>query len=445
MSESQNLKKYLNVEYNQAAEDSLNPSLILFPHNHPNIDTLNNIDNTKFAICESNEALVNKRKIILGETPRIIYNGESKKTNNLSEYVIGVFSKKKRKISFYDIDNIFTINQKVRRIENHYQQVQAREAMIQETSQNKPDYFTKKINLISDFGTMKAKKAAENMRSQLIEEKNISSLDAMNEILDERVAQEEAIEKEKISKNLQVLELLPIFNPQVSELNKLDEIFNFEEQFEQELAAINHKPVLKMCKVSSVLNENKHLFSEFVFNYLQSIVHPILVDQKNATKKIKKALLLDYMIKFYYFNKKVINKSPEEFVLEEIKSYYGTNPELIGRFLFDRYTQSGFHLTDDNRVKYVKTLQTINKNIIHICVYALHLYQYKMDYTLLRQSLNIQEKDMAKYFFEIGCVFKDPRTKAEKEEDEEEMQASARKNKHKKTYVKLESLKLNKN
>ena len=57
-------------------------------------------------------------KSILGINSRIIYESRNKSTLNRNQYVLGVINKKRnRKIDLYDIDAIFNINQKIRKIE----------------------------------------------------------------------------------------------------------------------------------------------------------------------------------------------------------------------------------------------------------------------------------------------------------------------------------------
>lgn len=51
------------------------------------------------------------------------------------------------------------------------------------TQSNQANYLNKKSLLVNDFGTSKSKKVIESMMSNIVKEENISSANAMNEII----------------------------------------------------------------------------------------------------------------------------------------------------------------------------------------------------------------------------------------------------------------------
>src|SRR6185437_6870500 len=113
-------KKYIQIDpYTPQTDlnnqETANPSLVVFPYNYPKLDLLNDENESKWLICENKSKKFKDDKLLLGETKTILYNAKSKLDRNLSTYVIGIYSKKKRKMKFVDVDSIFSVNQKVRR------------------------------------------------------------------------------------------------------------------------------------------------------------------------------------------------------------------------------------------------------------------------------------------------------------------------------------------
>ncbi len=79
-----------------------------------------------------------------------------------------------------------------------------------------------KLQLISDFGTQKAKKAASNMKSHIVDEENISSVNAMKKILEENAKTQESLvvnnaEEQIKNKILNMREILPEFDLEATE------------------------------------------------------------------------------------------------------------------------------------------------------------------------------------------------------------------------------------
>ena len=62
------------------------------------------------------------------------------------------------------------------------------------------NYLNKKSLLVNDFGTSKSKKVVESMMSNIVKEENISSANAMNEIIQRK---SKTIEEKSKSSNLQ--------------------------------------------------------------------------------------------------------------------------------------------------------------------------------------------------------------------------------------------------
>jgi hypothetical protein len=128
--------------------------------------------------------------------------------------VLGIYSKKNNELTIVDIESIFSMNQKVKRIESENTSNIKLDAV---PMQDKNNYIANKLQLCKDFGTTKAKKAMSNMESNMISDENISSItaiqniitqNAINQGLDLKVKPEEQLEA-KIEK---MRDMLPPFN-----------------------------------------------------------------------------------------------------------------------------------------------------------------------------------------------------------------------------------------
>ena len=121
--------------------------------------------------------------------------------------------------------------------------------------------------------------------------------------------------------------------------------------------------------------------------------------------KIKCTLFLDYMIKFYLLPK-IIKAPPEVIAIQHDIDIY-----FVNKFL-TMFAESSFHLGD--RDKNVKTSILVLKNIYYILILSIMLNEYSFDYTLLANSLKIEEKDIFHYYKEIGCKLSDLPKKGKK-------------------------------
>ena len=235
-------KKFLSVEHLSLGEDNntLNPSLVVFPNNHPNLDLLNS--ETAWAFCNNRDKKRKEDKLLMGESKRIIFEAKTRMQKNLSDYVIGVYSKKKRQLKFVDIDSIFSMNYKIRKIEDHVSRIEEmkRQAVLNSPIENesKPNYIDNKLQLIKDFGTTKAKKAASGIKAHMVNENNISSVDAVKKFLEDNA----------VKQNMSVQ-----MNQEQQQINKLATWrtilpeFNLESQEKQEVFA------LESCKIINIV------------------------------------------------------------------------------------------------------------------------------------------------------------------------------------------------
>lgn len=206
--------------------------------NHPNITNLNDENRSKWVLCQNRDKKRKNDFIFVGESEKIIYDSKARMDHNLSDYTIGIYSKKKREMTFVDIESIFSMNQKVRRIEDYNIKMedQQKKKLLEEINsgtEKKEDgrnYLENKLQLIKDFGTQKAKKVASNMKSHIVDEENISSINAAKRILeDNAIKQKHEVqmteEEQHLKKISNWMKILPEFN---LETDKVEEIFNLD-------------------------------------------------------------------------------------------------------------------------------------------------------------------------------------------------------------------------
>jgi hypothetical protein len=136
---------------------------------------------------------------------------------------LGIYSKKSKELKFIDLDSIFSINQKIKRVE----EIVAKKAET-ETIVDANKSLNNKLQLVRDFGTNKAKSKLANIKTNIINEENISSINAMKKILEENAKIQEAYIRNNAEDQLEgkienMREILPPFDLETTEV---DSIFN---------------------------------------------------------------------------------------------------------------------------------------------------------------------------------------------------------------------------
>jgi hypothetical protein len=401
----------IQVNYHEKeSSDILNPCLGVFPFNYPNIKIINDPVETVWKLGQNRDRKLINDKSILGINSRIIYESRNKPIMNRNQYILGVINKKRqREIELYDIDTIFNINQKIRKIEKN-------QNIDEEEDNNGAD----KNEMMAQLGTAKAKRQAISIKENSVKESNISSINVFKEVLKKKAQEEDLIknDEEQIQNHLSLFkEILPKFDLTAKNVGN---IFEFNSIIENEkIKEIDHKDVLKMLKKNGEgLENNKNLFCEFVYEFLKSLV-PKINEGKNLSNKIKYSIYMNELVKFFLLPK-LIKENPEK-----LAQKFTLGEEYV-KIMLKNYTKIS---TDGSgRATYSKSQNLILRNIYHIICLALLLNWFEFDYTSLANSLRINVKKMMAYFREIGCTFKN----------------NSDKNKGKNTVVKLTApLKLN--
>lgn len=206
-------------------DDQIKPCIIVFPYNFPTSSIITNPNETKWMIGENQLKKTAVDKSIVCETNKIIYKSRSRNHLNKSTYVLGLIGKKrKNEISLYEIAGLFPMNQEAKKIK--------RQEMLKETTgkvyQEDKTEGADKLELMMNFGTSKGKKVAENIKSNLLAQKNIS-IEESKEILENLREQAEEMQKNQIDDvtkhNNYMMEILPKFDLQETDVKK---IFDFE-------------------------------------------------------------------------------------------------------------------------------------------------------------------------------------------------------------------------
>jgi hypothetical protein len=134
----------------------------------------------------------------------------------------------------------------------------------------------------------------------------------------------------------------------------------------------------------------------------------VLADEMSKGKKVDLKLrylvYLDYMIKFYGFNK-IEFKSPED-----IARTLGIDLFFVN-ILLSNFCET--FLSMENTIQYKKTSVCKHRLICYIIILALSLKKYKFDIKLLAKSLKLEIKAIYEYLKEVGCVFSDMKTEVD--------------------------------
>lgn len=409
----------IEVNYHEKeSSDILNPCLGVFPLNYPNIIMINDPVETDWKLGQNRDRKLINDKSILGINSRVVFESRNKPTMNRNQYILGVINKKrKREIDLYNIDAIFNINQKIRKIEQNKFVSSLQKQNVDEEEDN---IGADKNEMMAQLGTAKAKRQAISIKENIVKESNISSINIIKEVLKKKAEEEDSKKnnEEQIQNQLSLFQdILPKFDLTTKNVGN---IFEFNSVIENEkIKEIDHKDVLKMLKKNGEgLDKNKNLFCEFVYEFLKSLV-PKINEGKNLSNKIKYSIYLNELVKFYLLPK-LIRESPEK-----LSQKFTLGEEYV-KIMLKNYTKLS---TDGSgRATFSKNQNLILRNIYHIICLAFLLNWFEFDYTSLANSLRINVKKMMTYFREIGCTFKN----------------NTEKNKGKNTVVKLTApLKLN--
>ena len=399
MSKSKSREEDLKITYHPIKDisETINPCLAVFPLNYPSLEIINTPSETQWKLGQNRDRKLSTDKSILGINSRIIYESRNKPLQNRNQYVLGILNKKtKRELDLYEIDSIFNMNQKIRKIEKN--KFIKDSLGLSENDDNIDNLGVNKNDMMAQLGTAKAKRQAISSQENIIQESNISSAKILKEVFKKKGEENDVNKnKEEQMKNQLNLfkEILPTFDLDTKDVSQ---IFEFNSVIENEkVKNIDHKEVLKMLKKNGEgLEQNKNLFCSFIYEYLKSLV-PKINEGKNLSNKIKYSIYLNNLIKFYHL-KKIIRETPEK-----LKTKFTLDEEYI-QIMLNQYTKINCDM--NGKITYIKTQNLILKNIYHIICLALLLNWFEFDFTSLANSLLFDNKKMTNFFKEIGCTFK---------------------------------------
>lgn len=125
-----------------------------------------------------------RRKIVEIETPFIRYQAKQDSVHNQCKFILAV--KNKDKVNYFEVEGPFNLTQKLLKNEDF---TPASDNIFKESS-----YWDKKLGLTETFGTRKAKSKMNAIKSNRVDEPNISTSKEMNVLLKQGVRK---IEDEK--------------------------------------------------------------------------------------------------------------------------------------------------------------------------------------------------------------------------------------------------------
>lgn len=142
-------------------------------------------------------------------------------------YLAGILCKKKRTLKLYDVDSVFVVNQKVEVKENLFR---GNGIITEKKDQSEENAIENKLQLVTEFGTTKSRKQLNSMKTNTLNDENISSVNAMQLLIQKKVKEDENLHlKEEAlystSNENQMLELLPECNLETKEIR---EVFKIE-------------------------------------------------------------------------------------------------------------------------------------------------------------------------------------------------------------------------
>ena len=386
----------ININYNELkdSQDYINPCLAVFPLNYPSLEKINDTSKTQWKLGQNRDRKLSSDKSILGINSNIIYESRNKPSQNRNQYILGVLNKKtKRTLDLYDIEAIFTMNQKIRKIEQN--KFLKENLNIEEQEDN---IGVGKNDMMAQLGTTKAKRQAISSQENYVQENNISSINIIKQVLKQKAKENEKKnnKEEQIENKLSLFkEILPKFDLDTKDVSQ---IFEFNSVIENEkVKNIDHKEVLKMLKKNGEgLENNKSLFCQFVYEFLKSLV-PKINEGKNLSNKIKYSIYINDLIRFYNLPKSI--KEPSE----KLAQKFMLGEDYV-KIMLSQYTILGS--SGIGKIIYIKNPNLILKNMFHILCLSLLLNWFEFDYTSLANSLRMDTKKLMVYFKEIGCTFK---------------------------------------
>lgn len=382
---------YMKISYENKplTNEETNPSLVVFPLNYPNISILNNEKETQWLYGQNKEKKLKNDKSLICSTPKIIYEGRNKANSNRSEYVLGIINKKtKRTIALYDIDSLFPMNQKIRKVEENPVNMDMQDKTVGAT----------KLELMASFGTAKAQKMALNMKTNIVGEDNIASVNAAKKILKQTAEDQTTLSLEDEAKRNQLntmRDILPAFDLNAKEVSK---IFNYNSVVDREvLLKINVDDIIACMKNKCIgLSDAKFSFCEFVIEYFTHLSKNV-AKGKDMSNKIKMGVYLNDLIKFYSLPKIIKDDSAK--LAKKMKMDI-THVDIM----LKKYAKASAE--GNEKVFYVKEQVLILRNIFHILCVALLLNSYEFDFSSLARSMKLEIKVITSYFREMGCSVK---------------------------------------
>ena len=179
----------ININYNELkdSQDYINPCLAVFPLNYPSLEKINDTSKTQWKLGQNRDRKLSSDKSILGINSNIIYESRNKPSQNRNQYILGVLNKKtKRTLDLYDIEAIFTMNQKIRKIEQN--KFLKENLNIEEQEDN---IGVGKNDMMAQLGTTKAKRQAISSQENYVQENNISSINIIKQVLKQKAEENE--------------------------------------------------------------------------------------------------------------------------------------------------------------------------------------------------------------------------------------------------------------
>lgn len=415
--------------------DGINkPVLVSFPQNLPprsflakNGEKDSNHVALKFELHQ-HQSKGHSKTIIVGQNDIMEYKGKSFTHDNLdkmqtSDYIVGILDKETNKIKLVDVAHLYTLGQRAKNANTY--------TPAQENLFKGVEYYDHKHELVSVFGTKKAKQRMQQLKNNVVEEDTINTAKQMNKILKQEVLtlmQDEENKDEVIDPE----SVLPEYNPEAQSSDDLynryliipkeiNDFIKFKELYKAAKAGEDLKKEFQRSNDRAVKIDSSAKANTNDYHNLTIYSMKYLVEQEKSNEKVqhlkfrvRASIYLTYLVKFYKFPR-IIKQTPKE--VEESSNI----PKEITERLLNTYaeiTTAQGEGKSKRKFHYSKTKKLQDKLLCHIIILMLMIYDYQIDVKWIINALKIEFAKLVKYLRTISCTPRGVKSKP-KEFDEE--------------------------
>ncbi|KAJ3189907.1 DNA-directed RNA polymerase I subunit rpa49 [Gaertneriomyces sp. JEL0708] len=314
-----------------------------------------------------------RRRILVGQTPKIEYAGDNYSTRQYCRYVVALHDKNTGDVTFHETD-IFRPSTMVKTLKRH------------EAKHIGEKNMDARKSLGEAFGTRKRRQQLKAEERNQVDVGGLADIaDHIKGTIDEKAASLPS--RETIRAEARQDRGIPPYNPDAAspaEVYHLDDIIS-----PAEFASIRVKPLWRARhqeEVKQILEPIK------VTEWVRSRLHTTL-QRKEDKSRVPKLLYLAYLMRFY-------GLSPRDLKSEHLASRMGGAPQIVVDTLLNRFTE----FQEDQGVKAYRIASKLKDMLLaYILVLCLMLDDYKVDVAQIAAELKISVTKVTTVAKELGC------------------------------------------